>query len=117
MLYYGCKEVLCSPWGGVRENHVLQALLHDFDHTNSGRPLFADGAAVAAATVVSAEAPVDARGLVAHWIQGGGTVEVGHLVGQQLSNGVEHKAAHGTCAAALPRWMMLAICFTSSRSM
>lgn len=94
MLYYGYKGPVLTLGRGVREDHVLQALLHDFDHKLRPPIVLADGAAVAAATVVSAEAPVDARGLVAHWIEGGGTVEVGHLVGQKLSNGMEHKAAH-----------------------
>ena len=94
MLYYGCKGPVLTLRRGVREDHVLQALLHDFDHELRPPIVLTDGAAVAAAAVVSAEAPVDARGLVAHWIEGSGTVEVGHLVGQQLSNGVEHKAPH-----------------------
>lgn len=79
---------------GVREDHVLQALLHDFDHELRPPVVLTDGAAVTAAPVVSAETPIDARGLIAHWIEGSGTVEVGHLVRQQLSNGVEHKAPH-----------------------
>lgn len=87
---------------GVSEDQVLQALLHDFDHKLRPPVVLADGAAVAAAAVVSTEAPVDACGLVAHGIEGGGTVEVGHLVGQQLSDGVEHKAPYTEHVQPLP---------------
>ena len=90
MLYYGCKGPVLTLRRGVREDHVLQALLHDFDHELRPPIVLADGAAVAAAAVVSAEAPVDARGLIAHWIEGSGTVEVGHLVSKIKLKGLSY---------------------------
>lgn len=56
--------------------------------------VLADAAAVAAALVGQPGAPVDARGLVAHWEDGGGGVEVGHLGGEQLAHRVEDESAH-----------------------
>lgn len=97
MLYYGCKGPVLTLGRGVSVKTLMSSRPCSMTliTSNSGRPLFsAGGAAVAAATVVSKEAPVDARGPRAHWIQGGGTVESGPSAGQQLSNGVEHKAAH-----------------------
>lgn len=51
--------------------------------------VLADAAAVAAALVGDAGAPIDPRGVVANGEDGRGRVEVGHLGGQQLADRVE----------------------------
>lgn len=79
---------------GIGEDQVLQALLDDLDYELWPPVVLANGAAVAAAAVVGAEAPVDACGLIAHGVKGSGTVEVSHLVREQLADGMEHEAPY-----------------------
>lgn len=79
---------------GVSEDQVLQALLHDFDYELRPTVVLTNRAAVAAAAVVGAKAPVDACGFIANRIKGSGTVEVSHLMREQLANGMEHKAPY-----------------------
>lgn len=73
---------------------ILHAVLQNANLKQGAAIILADAAAVAAPLIGYTRAPVDTRGLVANGEDGGGRVEVGHLGGQQLANGVEDKTAH-----------------------
>lgn len=94
-------DLILTLWRGICEHQVLQTLLHHLHHKLRPAAVLADGTAVAAAAVVGPQAPVDAGGLVAHWVECRGTVEVRHLVGQELPYSMEDQATHPEHVEAL----------------